>query len=243
MTILFRPTLTTSAEEAANRPSTTALQAVLFDMDGTLVDSEKLWTVALDRVSAELGGRMSVEAREASIGSDIHATVDRLLADLGVDQDHDQVVSMLLDATAEVFREGLPWRPGAEALLDSVRAAGLTTALVTATHSALVEIAWGTLGRDRFDVAVCGDQVTQPKPHPEPYLRALDLLGLPAAAAVAVEDSPTGSTAAAEAGLPVLVVPLEVPVPQRPGLVFADSLIDVDVLALQRIRASFDQLD
>ena len=170
------------------------------------------------------------------IGQDIDASVRMLIADVGSAVDPAAVRSMLLDVTAEVFREGMPWQPGASALLDQVRAAGLSTALVTATYRSLVEIALETLGPERFDVLVCGDEVERPKPDPAPYLRAMSLLGVTADQALAVEDSPNGSRSAAAAGVPVLVVPSEVPVPPAPGLVFAGSLAEVDLERLHEIH-------
>ena len=205
-------------------------------MDGTLVDSEKLWTVALERVAERLGGVLSGAARTAMIGQDIDHSIRMLIADVGSAAESSVVRSMLLDVTAELFREGMPWQPGASALLDEVRAAGISTALVTATYRSLVEIALETLGPERFDVLVCGDEVERPKPDPEPYLRAMELLGVTADQSLAVEDSPNGSRSAAAAGVPVLVVPSEVAVPQAPGLVFAGSLVDVDVARLQQIH-------
>jgi HAD superfamily hydrolase (TIGR01509 family) len=215
----------------------TALNAVLFDMDGTLVDSEKLWTIALEQVAAGLGGTLSAGARAAMVGQDLDASVRTLKDDLGTDAPHAEVAAALMTATEQMFRRGLPWLPGAERLIDEVRAAGIATALVTATHRNLVEIALETLGRHRFDVEVCGDEVLRPKPDPQPYLRALELLGVGTDRAVAIEDSPTGSRSAAAAGLPVLVVPSEVPVPAAPGLVFADSLAGVDLDRLRAVRA------
>lgn len=216
----------------------TGLAAVLFDMDGTLVDSEKLWTIALVEVAAELGGTLSDAARNDMVGKDMVRSIDLLHADLGYQGDPAVTQRLLVGATAAVFRRGLPWQPGAQQLLVAVRAAGLATALVTATHRNLVAIALETLGRDNFDAVVCGDDVAQGKPDPEPYLAAMSLLGLAAGTCLAIEDSPTGATSAATAGVPVLVVPSEVAVPPGPGLVFAESLVGVDVAALQRIRSA-----
>jgi HAD superfamily hydrolase (TIGR01509 family) len=213
-----------------------ALAAVLFDMDGTLTDSEKVWTVALERVARRLGGVLSGEARAAMIGQDIDDSIRMLLADIGSEADPVATRELLLDVTEQLFVEGLPWQPGADDLVQAVRAEGLATALVTATHSRLVRIALDTLGADRFDVLVCGDHVSRPKPDPEPYRLALDLLGVDVGAAVAIEDSPNGSRSALAAGLPVLAVPSEVPVPPAPGLVFAESLIGIDVDRLREIH-------
>ncbi|GGL93127.1 haloacid dehalogenase [Nakamurella endophytica] len=217
--------------------TTTELAGVLFDMDGTLTDSERLWTISLAEVAAAYGGTISVETREAMVGQDMWTTIDLLHAEIGVQVDPAETARRLTEATREVFARGLPWKPGARELLAAVRAAGLRTALVTATHRPLVDIALRTLGSANFDAVVAGDEVVRNKPDPEPYLRGVELLGLPADRCLAIEDSPAGSTSAAAAGLPVLVVPSEMPVAAAPGLFFADSLVDIDVPQLRRLRA------
>lgn len=213
------------------------LDAVLFDMDGTLTDSEKLWTLALQEVAAAHGGAISGRTRELMVGQDMWATIDLLHGELGLSVDPTDTVRQLTAATLAVFRAGLPWKAGARELLAEVRAAGLRTALVTATHRELVTVAMDTLGVENFDVVVCGDEVTRNKPDPEPYLRALELLGVTADRALAIEDSPAGSSAAAAAGLPVLVVPSEMPVAPADGLLFARTLVGVDVTSLRSLHA------
>ena len=109
-------------------------------------------------------------------------------------------------------------------------------ALVTNTERALTELALDGLGRERFTVTVCADEVARGKPEPDPYLRAAELLGVDAVGCLAVEDSPTGALAAGRAGAAVLVVPCDVPVPARPGQVHRESLIG---LTSGDIRASY----
>ena len=212
------------------------LRAVLFDMDGTLTDSERLWTIAIDRVAAYHGRTLSAEARASMIGQDLWHAIALLHDALGLQLDPEETAARLNAETEAVFLDGLPWKPGARDLLHAARAAGLATALVTATHRPLVDIALKTLGEDNFDVTVTGNEVTRNKPNPEPYLRALGLLKLSAGQCVAVEDSPAGSASAAAAGLPVLVVPSEIPVPAAPGLAFAETLAGVGVADLDRVR-------
>jgi HAD superfamily hydrolase (TIGR01509 family) len=139
----------------------------------------------------------------------------------------------------EVFRQDLPWRPGAEDALATVRAAGLPMALVTSTERVLTEIALDTIGRSLFDVTVCGDEVDGlNKPLPEPYLKACRLLGVDPADCVAIEDSPTGVASAAAAGATVLVVPCEVPVAPGERRVFRTSLVGLTVADLTAMSES-----
>ena len=215
------------------------LRGVLFDMDGTLTDSERLWTISLQEVAASHGGVIPPQTRSRMTGQDMWTTIDMLHEELGITDDPAVTASALTAATRAVFARGLPWMPGAQELLYAVRAAGLRTALVTATHRPLVEIALRTLGADNFDAVVTGDEVVNNKPDPEPYLRALELLDLPVSQCLAIEDSPAGSTSAAGAGLLVVVVPSETPVPPSDRLVFAESLVGMDVASLRSIFATW----
>ncbi len=206
------------------------LAAVLFDMDGTLLDSEKIWDVALDELARELGGTLSREARLSMIGSSVGRSVSIVHADLQVEADAEQSGRYLLDRAAALFRTDLQFRPGARELLDAVRDAGVPAALVTSTHRWLTEIALDTLGRDYFQVTVCGDEVPRPKPNPDPYQQALAMLGVQARASVAIEDSVLGVTSAEAAGCVVLAVPSEVELtPGVPTTVVRASLTDLTV--------------
>ena len=202
--------------------------AVLWDMDGTLVDSEKVWTISLADTARALRGELSAAAREAVIGSNLPHTLGILLDDLGPAREPARLAEaerLLLDRTGELFAAGLEWRPGALDALRTVRDAGWPTALVTNTGRMLTELALDGIGREHFTVTVCGDEVPRGKPDPDPYLRAAELLGVPAERCLAVEDSPTGALAADRAGAVVLVVPCEVPVPRGPGRIHRSSLV------------------
>lgn len=215
--------------------------AVLFDMDGTLIDSEKVWDVSLADLATHLGGALTPETRAEMIGSNMDRTMVLMFSDLGLPLEPvamDEAGRFLTKRTEELFHDGLPWRPGAAELLAAVRAAGVPTALVTSTERALTEIALDTIGRGFFDVTICGDEVDgRNKPLPEPYLKAARLLGVDPADCVAVEDSPTGSASAAAAGCTVLVVPCDVDVPIGPGMVHRETLVGVDVPALRALLA------
>jgi HAD superfamily hydrolase (TIGR01509 family) len=206
---------------------------VLFDMDGTLVDSEKVWDIALHELANHAGGQLSPATRRAMIGSNMSRTMRLLREDLGQpDRDEAADAAWLTDRVFQLFGEGLVWRPGALELLLGVRAAGLPTALVTSTGRTLVEVALDTLGRENFDVVVCGDEVRMPKPDPEPYRTAAELLGVPIGACVAIEDSPTGMASAVAAGAAVLAVPAELELPETDGVHLRESLEGVDLAYL-----------
>ncbi|MEV4708077.1 HAD family phosphatase [Actinoplanes sp. NPDC049316] len=202
---------------------------MLFDMDGTLVDSEKVWDVALHELAAHAGGKLSESARLAMIGSSMATSMRILRDDLGQPhRDEAADVAWLEHRVEELFAEGLVWRPGAMELLLAVRAAGLPTALVTSTGRRLVEVALDTLGRENFDVVVCGDEVPAPKPDPAPYRTAAELLGVPIADCVAIEDSPTGMASAIASGAAVLAVPAELELPPTDGVHLRETLVGVD---------------
>ncbi|MEU5946769.1 HAD family phosphatase [Micromonospora sp. NPDC047465] len=203
---------------------------MLFDMDGTLVDSEKLWDVALRELAAEYGATLSEAARKAMVGTSMAASMRILHDDLGQPHRDPDVSAAWINARIlELFRTGLRWRPGALTLLRAVRAADIPTALVTSSVRPLVEVALDTLGRDSFDAVVCGDEVDAAKPHPEPYLTAARLLDVPIARCVAIEDSPTGVASALAAGAAVLAVPAEVPIGPLDGVHQLESLTGADL--------------
>jgi len=210
-------------------------------MDGTLVDSEKVWDVALHELAAHAGGKLSESARLAMIGGSMAISMQILRDDLGQpDRDEAADVEWLERRVEELFADGLVWRPGAMELLRAVRAAGLPTALVTSTGRRLVEVALNTLGRDNFDAVVCGDEVSAPKPDPAPYLTAARLLGVPIGDCVAIEDSPTGMASAVASGATVLAIPAELELPPTDGVHLRDSLVGVDPAFLGTLLEKVD---
>nr|WP_280453003.1 HAD family phosphatase [Nocardia cyriacigeorgica] len=207
-------------------------------MDGTLLDSEKLWDVAVRDLAVELGSRMTDELRRSLIGASGPNALRIVFTGLGLDPEPAAMRAageFLERRVTELMAEPIPWRPGAKDALAMVRAAGVPSALVTNTKRSLAEFGLDTLGREYFDASVCGDEVPHGKPEPDVYLRAAELLGLDPKTCVAVEDSPTGVAAAEAAGCAVLVVPCEIAVPEAPTRTQRDSLVALTMADLREV--------
>ncbi|XGP75372.1 HAD family phosphatase [Actinokineospora auranticolor] len=210
-------------------------------MDGTLTDSEKLWDIPLSEYSLKLGTPLGDDTRTAMIGSNIPTSMALLFGQVGrvpTPDDIDEAMGWINERMVELFRTRLVMRPGAREALRLVRDTGVPTALVTSTERHLTEVALDTIGREFFDVTVCGDEVDgRNKPLPEPYLKAARLLGVEPTRCLAIEDSPTGTAAAEAAGCAVLVVPCEVAVPEGPARVLRSSLVGLDEALLRELVA------
>ena len=210
-------------------------------MDGTLVDSEKLWDVSMQALYARLGGVLTPEVRESTVGGSSESVMAAVYSDLGLQLEPSAMAESadwLHDYTGELFEAGLPWLPGAQELLENLVAAGVPLALVTNTRRDLTERALNSIGRHYFSVTVCGDEVMHPKPAPDPYRRAAELLGFTSSQCLAIEDSITGTAAAEAAGCPVVVVPNDIDVPGGPHRRHVSSLSELDVDDLRSIFAS-----
>ena len=224
------------------------LRAVLFDMDGTLVETEQLWGEALFALAGRLGGRMSEEARQRTVGTSMSVSMRILYDDLGLTRSDRQLradARWVEDETARLMADGVSWRPGARELLAAVRGAGLATALVTTTPRRLADLVLARIGETApgvpaFDVTVCGDEVPARKPDPAPYLQAMSALGVRPAECVVIEDSQAGVGAGLASGAAVLGVPSMQPLATAPGLVRRDTLTGVGLAELAEVLAARD---
>ena len=176
----------------AEAPAAAPPAAVLWDMDGTLVDTEPYWMEAELELVAEFGGHWTDADARSIIGFDLLDGAAVLRDRGGVDLAPPVIVERLLDGVIARVRAHVPWRPGARRLLTDLHAAGVPCALVTMSYRRLVDAIVEALDPIRFDAIVTGDEVTHGKPHPEPYLRAAAALGRDPVECVAIEDSPTG---------------------------------------------------
>ncbi len=198
--------------------------AVLWDMDGTIVDTEPSWIAEEYVLVEEAGGTWTDADAHDLVGQDLLTSAGIILERTPVRGRPEQVVRRLLAGVVRRTRAHVPWRPGARELLADLRGHGVPCALVTMSWTELAEVLVEQLPPGTFDAVVTGDQVSRGKPHPEAYLEAAARLGVDPAQALAVEDSPTGATASTAAGVPTLVVPHTVAVPALRGSLQVPSL-------------------
>lgn len=191
------------------------LQAVLWDLDGTIVDTEPYWFEAEYAVVAAHGDSWSDEHARAVVGFDLLDSGRYMIEHGGVRLTPHEIVEMMLDSVVSNIKRSVPWRPGARELLADVRASDIPTALVTMSWRRFANEVMEALPAGAFDVSVVGDDVERGKPHPDPYLLAAERLGVDITRCIAIEDSPTGVASALAAGATVLAVPHVVDVPMR----------------------------
>jgi HAD superfamily hydrolase (TIGR01509 family) len=198
--------------------------AVLWDMDGTLVDTEPYWMDAEEALAERYGGTWSREHALELVGSDLLDSGRYIRKHMGIDVAPEQIVDELLDAVIARVERAVPWRPGARELLASLRDAGVRCGLVTMSYLRFVDPIVAALPEGTFAVVVTGDAVDRGKPHPEPYLAATRGLDVLAGECLAIEDSETGATSAGAAGCTVLCAPLHVTIAPGPGRIFTETL-------------------
>lgn len=171
-------------------------------MDGTLVDTEDLWWDACVEVADGLGSPLGEADREALFGLSVEDAAVHITGGPGAQA----VEAMLTDAFTGRLENGVTTLPGAVALLEALRAAGIPAGLVSASPRPVVDLVLETVGGHRFRLSVAAGDSARNKPAPDPYLAAAALLGVDPAACVAIEDSPTGVASARSAGCAVIVV-------------------------------------
>jgi HAD superfamily hydrolase (TIGR01509 family) len=207
----------------------TRAAAVLFDMDGLLVDSEPVWYDVEAAAVERLGGTWAPEHQAVLIGGTIDASSRYMIEHTGASMTPEQLADELVGEMARRFRTGLPLHDGALELVDAVRAAGVPTGLVSSSYRVLVDAALERMGRDRFDVSVAGDEVGHGKPDPEPYRTACERLGVAPAQTVVLEDAASGVASAEGAGCIVVAVPSVAPIEATPTRRVVRRLSDLDV--------------
>jgi HAD superfamily hydrolase (TIGR01509 family) len=213
-------------------------QAVLLDLDGTLVDTEGLWWAAEREVFADLGHVLDETHRAVVVGGPMARSVGHLISVTGCSATLAELTVAVNTRFEELIVRGAPLMPGALRLLTELAAHAVPTALVSASHRRTIDAMLRSLGREHFAFTLAGDEVSRTKPDPEPYLTAAARLGADPACCVVVEDTPTGVAAAEAAGCQVIAVPSVAPIAPAPGRLVLSSLEELSVPFLRSVNTA-----
>lgn len=209
-----------------------ALQAVLLDMDGTLVDTEGFWWDVEVEVFASLGHTLDESWRHVVVGGPMTRSAGFLIEATGAGIPLDELTVLLNDGFEARIGHALPLMPGAGRLLAELYEYEIPTALVSASHRRIIDRVLTSLGAHHFGLTVAGDEVPRTKPHPDPYLAAASGLGVDPARCAVVEDTATGVAAAEAAGCHVVAVPSVAPIAPALRRTVVTSLEEVDLTFL-----------
>ncbi|MFG2131187.1 HAD family hydrolase [Streptomyces sp. NPDC048751] len=210
-----------------------ALQAVLLDMDGTLVDTEGFWWDVECEIFAGLGHTLDESWRHVVVGGPMTRSAGFLIEATGADISLDELTVLLNQGFEKRIGHALPLMPGAARLLAELAVHEIPTALVSASHRRIIDRVMTSLGPQYFALSVAGDEVPRTKPHPDPYLFAASGLGADPARCAVVEDTATGVASAEAAGCHVVAVPSVAPIAPAARRTVVTSLEEVDLTFLR----------
>jgi HAD superfamily hydrolase (TIGR01509 family) len=227
--------VTSTASRLPGSATTTLPAAVLFDMDGLLIDTEPIWFDVETQLLAECGATWSPADHAELVGTSSAFASAFLSQRLGGSLSPQEVADTILVRMAERLSRTPRLQPGARRLVEELDGAGVPRALVSSSARMLVDAVLEGLAPLTFEVVVTGDDVAHAKPHPEPYLAAARLLDVHPAACVVLEDSPTGVASASAAGAMVVAVPSVTGIAAAERRVVVPSLEGVDLAYLRRL--------
>lgn len=208
------------------------MSAILFDMDGTLVDSEPLWLQAEIEIMQDVGCVWTAEDQLACLGGP-RAKTERMMQEKSGNRMPDGYFGEQLDNLMEKkLASDLQIYDGALELVESCKAYGLKVGLVTASGFKLMRSVLRKFPENLFDVVISGDDVVKSKPDPEAYLKAAKLLSVDITDSVVIEDSVTGVTAGLASGAQVIGIPHLVELPSHPRLRLVKRIGDINISQL-----------
>jgi HAD superfamily hydrolase (TIGR01509 family) len=202
------------------------IDAVVFDLDGVLVDSEHLWDEVREELTRERGGRWHEQAQRDMMGMSSLEWSRYMHDELGVPDPPEEISREVVRRLEAIYREELPAVPGAREAVERL-AERWPLGLASSSNREVIELALELLGvADRFAATVSSEEVARGKPAPDVYLEAARRLGIDPARAAAVEDSHNGIRAAKAAGMRVLAIPNRRFPPGDDALADADQVLE-----------------
>lgn len=209
------------------------MRAVIFDMDGVVFDTERIYRGAWRQAADDIGGVSDIDGDVAVCTGRNHADVrTHFLGKYGEDFPYDLLMERRAVHIGEVLAEkGLPLKPGVPEIFDWLHENGFAVALATSTNEKRTRDYMERSGiGDRFDVIVTGNLVEHSKPHPDIYLKACGLLGVKPSESIAVEDSPNGLISGHAAGMVTVMIPDLIPFSDALSPVVTHVLPDMNAL-------------
>jgi HAD superfamily hydrolase (TIGR01509 family) len=223
---------------AAPERATAGIAAVVFDLDGVLVDSEAVWDEVRRQFTEENGGHWHENAQRDMMGMSSTEWSRYLRDRLGVQMEPEAISAAVADRVAELYREHLPLLPGA---VESVRAlaAEWPLGLASSSNRHVIDLVLEEAGiADAFAATVSSEEVTAGKPAPDVYLEAARRLDVEPTGCVAIEDSTNGIRSAHAAGMAVIAVPNKDFPPEPGALALAALVLDsLEQLTPERVRS------
>jgi HAD superfamily hydrolase (TIGR01509 family) len=202
------------------------VEAVVFDMDGVIADTEHVWDEVREALVADWGGAYSAEAQRAMMGMSSVEWSRYMHDELGLAQSPAEINAEVVRRMLERYRTALPLVDGAVAVVREL-SASLPLAVASSSNRPLIDAVLEAAGIAAcFSATVSSEEVARGKPSPDVYLEAARRLGVDAAACVAVEDSANGIRSAAAAGMKVVAYPKRVSAPEADALALAEAVID-----------------
>jgi HAD superfamily hydrolase (TIGR01509 family) len=207
--------------------------AVLWDMDGTLIDSEPYWMKSEGAFARANNSTWTEQDGLSLVGMSLYDSSKIIKDKVGSNLEPEQIIEQLTDEVTAQLKQEILWRPGARELLVLLRKKKVKTALVTMSMHRMAKQVADAIGFDAFDVIVAGDDVLHGKPHPEAYLKAASLLGVKPEDCVAFEDSISGLRSAEAAGTRAVGIKNIVELPSQPGRILWETLEGVSMSDLR----------
>lgn len=184
-------------------------KALLLDLDGTLLESERLWLIAEQQVMHQYGYSWTPEDQQHCLGGPLERVAQYMEVKSNGAERSEIIGAALLSEVARLFAtEALIWRPGAQALVTQAHQLLIPTVIVTASWRSVLDTVMVRMSESvgSFTHSIAGDEVQNSKPHPEPYLAAAMSVGVSIGECLAIEDSPTGTLSAVSAGAKVVAI-------------------------------------